>query len=276
MRLSFSKMHGLGNDFVLLDGIRTPVELEESVVARLGDRRLGVGFDQLLQAVKDPRAASGIGVRIYNTDGSKAEHCGNGMRCFARFLAAKGLVADDSFTVQGAGGVIGLELLAGSDVRVQMGVPSFQPANIPLLYPHEADSYVLEVAGHSVTMGAVAIGNPHAVIDVPSVVHAPVGSLGPQTQASGHFPQGVNVGFREVVCGSHIRLRVFERGAGETLACGSGACAAVVTGIVQGRLENDVLVDLPGGTLSVRWEGPDEQVWLVGPTAWAFEGEVDV
>ena len=281
MRLSFSKMHGLGNDFVLLDGISSPIELSSDSISRLGHRRLGVGFDQLLLAVPDAQASSGVGVKIYNADGSAAEQCGNGMRCFARFAHRRGLLGEHLAEVMSPGGLVALQLLDGGRVQVGMGEPVLNPDEIPFqATPGErsprAPTYAIEVEGGKMEIGAVSMGNPHAVVGVGSVEDAPVTVMGPLIQTSPCFPQGVNVGFREVLGRSRIRLRVYERGVGETLACGSGACAAVVAGIEQGLLDSLVTVELPGGRLGVEWQGAGAQVWMTGPTEQVFEGEVDV
>lgn len=277
MRLSFTKMHGLGNDFVLVDGYRSRLPLEPGIIARLGDRRTGVGFDQLLEVVPDASVESGLGARIYNTDGSAAEHCGNGMRCFARFLASIGLMPETEITVGVAGARVSLELLAGTGVRVGMGVPDFEPAAIPLAAPARANRYEWQLDGlQSVEFAAVSIGNPHAVIDVESVDTADVAAIGPAVQQSGAFPAGVNVGFRQLLSDEAMRLRVFERGVGETMACGSGACAAAVTAMATGALKPSVAVELPGGSLRVDWQGEGEPVWLTGPTAEVFKGELEL
>jgi len=277
MRLNFSKMHGLGNDFVMVDGIRQKALLTAEIVSQIGDRRLGVGFDQLLEVVASDGCESGIGVRIFNTDGSEAEHCGNGMRCFARFLSDRSLLpGPNPFFVATRSGPVSLELLEGSLVKVGMGTPEFSPASIPARLGTECAEYTVTVAAQEVTMAAVAIGNPHAVVAVDDVDGAPLEALGPAIQASGWFPRGVNVGFRQIVSRDAIRLRVFERGVGETLACGSGACAAVAAGIRQGLLDHTVRVTLPGGDLTVSWPIESQTIWLTGPTAQVFDGEIEL
>ncbi len=277
MRLNFSKMHGLGNDFVMVDGIRQPALLNADIVCRIGDRRLGVGFDQLLEVVASNECESGIGVRIFNTDGTEAEHCGNGMRCFARFLSECSLLpGPNPFLVATSAGPVSLELLEGSLVKVGMGIPDFRPASIPAFFDVERPQYRVYLTGHAVDMAAVAIGNPHAVVPVEDTELAPVEALGTAIQASCWFPRGVNVGFRQIVSRDRIKLRVFERGVGETLACGSGACAAVATAIHQGLLNETVGVDLPGGALTVSWSGAGQTIWLTGPTARVFDGEIEI
>lgn len=273
--LEFTKMHGLGNDFVVLDGTRTPIRLDAASARHIADRRFGIGCDQIL-IVDPPRSGNAdFGYRILNADGSESGQCGNGARCFGRFVREAGLTDKQRITVDIRGGQIVIEALADGDFRVALGVPEFAPANIPLAGFERAAGYRLDdVAGESVCFSALAIGNPHAVIRVADVERAPVARLGAALESHAAFPERVNVGFMQIVARDHVRLRVFERGAGETLACGSGAAAAVVSGITSGALDARVRVDLPGGTARIEWAGPGEPVLLIGPAARVFQGKL--
>ncbi|MEZ5446604.1 MAG: diaminopimelate epimerase [Gammaproteobacteria bacterium] len=274
MELSFTKMHGLGNDFVLLNGFRKPLSLTPEHVRHLADRHFGVGCDQVL-IVEPPRGEADVHYRIYNADGGEVEHCGNGVRCVARYLREEGIVIRDEITVETMkGGLSKVYIEAGGLVRVNMGAPRFEPAEIPMQVRGRASSYQVEVGGGHVSVGAVSMGNPHAVIRVDNVDTAPVSTLGPMIEHHPLFPQGVNVGFMQVVDAAHVKLRVFERGTGETLACGTGACAAVVVGRMHGLLKPVVDVQLPGGHLSISWAEPGQPVWMTGPAARVFEGQI--
>jgi len=274
MSLRFTKMHGIGNDFVVVDCRARPFALDPARIARLGDRRFGIGFDQLLtiEPARDPDCAYRYG--IYNSDGSPAGQCGNGVRCVAAWLQRAGALAAGATRLQSPTGPVGIELLADGRVRVDMGVPQFAPARIPLHVDAEADVYRLHVAGEDVEFGAVSIGNPHALVEVDDSADAPLVTLGVALSTDAHFPQGCNVGFAQLLGRAHLRLRVWERGAGATLACGSGACAAVAVLRRRGKLDADVAVDLPGGTLQIHWDGPDAPVWMTGPAEFVFEGEI--
>ncbi len=274
--IRFTKMHGLGNDFVVIDAVRQSLALDAAQVRRLCDRHFGIGCDQLLvvEPPRDPRAR--FRYRIYNADGSEVAMCGNGARCFARFVREEGLEAADEIPVETASGLIVLHHEADGWVRVNMGVPRLEPAQIPFQAPERAPAYVLEVDGERLSIGAVSLGNPHAVLRVDDVDRAPVARLGPAIEHHPRFPEHTNVGFMEVVDPGHIRLRVHERGVGETLACGSGACAAVVVGRLREWLDENVRVDLPGGTLAVRWTGEGEAVWLTGPAETVFKGTIEL
>ncbi len=267
-------MHGLGNDFVVIDTLRQPLELSREQMRAIADRHFGVGCDQILLVAPATNPQALFRYRIFNADGGEVEQCGNGARCFARFVHDQGLTQEREIPVETAAGLIHLYLEDDGQVRVDMGVPRFMPQEIPLLAPERADQYELEVAGRSCRLGAVSMGNPHAVLRVEDVVRAPVHELGAQIESHPDFPRRVNVGFMEVVNPAHIRLRVFERGVGETLACGTGACAAVVVGRVQGLLEPMVTVSLPGGDLIIRWPGEGQPVWMTGPAVSVFEGEL--
>ncbi len=276
MRLAFTKMHGLGNDFVVIDAISQSVALTTEQVRFLADRRFGVGCDQLLVVEPAQTAEADFRYRIYNADGGEVEQCGNGARCFARFVRDKGLTDKDSIRVETLGGPLTLVIEADGQVRVNMGVPRLEPADIPFNADARSAQYDLDVDGERYHIGAVSMGNPHAVLRVDDVDTAPVATLGPRIERHPDFPNRVNAGFMQVVDRSHIRLRVFERGAGETLACGTGACAAVVAGRVQSLLDSPVTVELPGGRLVVSWNGPGEPVFMTGPATTVFEGMIDL
>lgn len=274
MELRFTKMHGLGNDFVVVDSVRTPIQLSERDIRYLADRRRGVGCDQVL-IVEAPRTeGADFYYRIFNADGSEVEQCGNGARCFARFVRDHGLSEKDIIDVGTMAGTIRLFIEEDGRVRVNMGPPQLDPENIPFAADRRAASYLLDVGGESVCVGAASMGNPHAVLRVEDVDRAPVSRLGPLIERDPRFPRRVNVGFLQVVDGRNVRLRVFERGVGETEACGTGACAAVVVGRIWGELDPEVDVALPGGHLTVRWDGEGEPVWMTGPAVEVFEGRI--
>ena len=275
MRLRFSKMHGIGNDFVVADATCSPLPSVEQI-RLLADRRTGVGCDQVLLAVRPVASGHDLGVVIFNADGSRAEHCGNGIRCMAVFARQRGLVASDEIVFETQGGSVLATIEDGGSVRVRMGIPRLAPDEIPIASPYRAADYTLDVDGEEVRFAAVSMGNPHAVVPVPDVAAAPVARLGAALQSHPFFPEGVNVGFAEPLARDRLRLRVFERGVGETRACGSGACAAVVAGRLSGELDAGARVDLPGGTLEVRWDGEGEAVWMTGPTAWVFDSEIEL
>jgi diaminopimelate epimerase len=278
MALRFTKMHGLGNDFVVIDALRQKVDMDAARCRFLADRRFGVGCDQVL-LVEPPRSPkTDFYYRIFNADGSEVEQCGNGARCFARFVREKGLTERDEIPVGTRAGDIRLYIEGDGQVRVNMGVPVFEPARIPFLAEAEAeaDNYELALDGETVSIGAVSMGNPHAVLLVEDIDSAPVARLGPMIERHPRFPQRVNAGFMQVVERGHIRLRVFERGSGETLACGTGACAAVAIGRRRGLLDERVRVRLPGGDLVIEWAGESRPVWMTGPAVSVFEGEIDL
>lgn len=272
MQLRFTKMHGLGNDFVVIDAIHQPVKLSAQQIRQIADRHFGVGCDQLLLVESPQSATADFHYRIFNADGGEVEQCGNGARCFARFVRDQGLTDKDCIPVETAAGQIELRIMADGQVQVDMGQPVLEPAAIPFLGESAQPDYPLEVEGQILTIAAVSLGNPHAVLRVEDVKQAPVARLGPAIGAHPRFPQGVNVGFMQVVDRRHIRLRVYERGAGETLACGSGACAAVVAGQRLGWLDQQVRVSLTGGDLMISWPGAGEHVIMTGPATSVFEG----
>ncbi len=270
--LPFSKMHGIGNDFVVIDCRERALPLTAAEIARLGDRHVGVGFDQLLtiEPSRDPACAWRYG--IYNRDGSEAGQCGNGVRCVAAWLRRAGALADGLTRLQSPSGAVAVEILADGRVRVDMGVPQFAPAAIPLREAQPATTYRRDVGGTAIEFGAVSMGNPHAVIEVADLADAPVADWGPALETHADFPDRANIGFAQVLSPQAIRLRVWERGVGETQACGSGACAAVVTLAQRGRVGDRVDVQLPGGLLQISWAGPGQPVWMTGPAAFVFEG----
>ncbi|MBI5040771.1 MAG: diaminopimelate epimerase [Gammaproteobacteria bacterium] len=280
MLIKFTKMHGLGNDFVVIDGVRQQVTLTPEQVRHLADRRHGVGCDQILLVEKPQSDAEISGVdfryRIFNADGGEVGQCGNGARCFARFVFEQGLTTKTRIPVETASGRLELVLLDDGQVTVNMGVPRLLPAEIPFDAPVQAARYALQVDGHMVQIGAASMGNPHAVLVVSDVATAPVNELGPQIESHARFPQRVNAGFMQVVARDHIRLRVYERGAGETAACGSGACAAAVIGQIQGLLDTDVRVTLPCGDLMISWAGVGQPVFMTGPATRVFEGQIQL
>ncbi|MGD2076548.1 MAG: diaminopimelate epimerase [Gammaproteobacteria bacterium] len=276
MKLKFTKMHGLGNDFMVVDAISQRVSLDETQIRRLADRHFGVGFDQLLLVEASDRPDSRFRYRIFNADGGEVEQCGNGARCFAQFVRARGLTDASRIPVHTRTGLVELLVHDDDTVTVDMGAPRLEPADIPFETAARAAHYALEVEGTTYDIGAVSMGNPHAVLTVPDVDSAPVDTLGPAIEAHSRFPRRVNVGFMQVVDRTHIRLRVFERGAGETLACGSGACAAVVIGRVQGLLDETVTTRLRGGDLVVSWAGDDQPVLMKGPATFVFEGTIQL
>lgn len=269
-------MHGLGNDFVVIDAINQDVSLGADTVRHLSDRRFGVGCDQVLLVEPPPRDGVDFRYRIFNSDGTEVEQCGNGARCFARFVRDNHLTDKSRICVETRAGLMTLNVQADGQVSVDMGRPRFEPAEIPFDAPQAEKRYTLDLGGEEVEFGAVSIGNPHAVIQVDDVAVAPVTTLGPRIQADRHFPRGVNVGFMQVIDAGRIRLRVYERGAGETLACGSGACAAAVVGRHQGLLAENVVVDLQGGQLHIAWRGNDEPVVMTGPATRVFEGRIEL
>ena len=271
--LSFTKMHSLGNDFVLLDGVRRPFHLGRDHIQHLADRHRGIGCDQLIVA-EPGRNGADFSIRIFNTDGSQAEQCGNGARCFAKFLHDEGLTDQTRLVVDTGSRLIQLEIEDDWQVVVDMGAPGFEPGALPFDAQDEANVYQLDVAGETVEISAISLGNPHAVLLVDDVDTAPVERLGPAIERHSRFPQRTNVGFACPITRSKMRLRVWERGVGETLACGSGACAAAVACHRLGRIDEEIEVELPGGIASVRWPGQGP-VFLRGPAVTVYRGEID-
>lgn len=276
MKLHFTKMQGLGNDFVVIDAVRQTVAMNTELARRLGDRRFGIGCDQILIVEPSPRAGIDFRYRIFNADGSEVEQCGNGARCFVRFVIDQGLTDKTEIRVETRSGVIAPRLSEDGLITVDMGVPVFEPARIPFISDSDAAEQTLEVAGELLTIGAVSMGNPHAVQRVADVEQAPVALQGPLIETHPRFPARVNAGFMQILDPHAIRLRVFERGAGETLACGTGACAAVVSGIRRGLLRSPVRVETRGGSLSIAWNGPDTAVMMTGPAVSVFAGVIEI
>lgn len=274
MEIQFTKMHGLGNDFVVIDAINQNIELTEEQIRYIADRHFGVGCDQLLLVENAESDAVDFVYRIFNADGGEVEQCGNGARCFAVFVREKGLTTKDQICVETTSGIIELYVQEDGQVTVDMGVPEFAPWKIPFNADTRLDEYALDVSGEVLKMGAVSMGNPHAVTIVENVDSVDVDKLGREIEHHALFPNQVNAGFMQIIDETHIRLRVFERGAGETLACGTGACAAVVIGHVQGHLAEEVEVELPGGSLHIRWQGEDSPVMMTGPATTVFEGKI--
>ncbi len=270
----FSKMHGAGNDFVMMDLRGGGVPPSPALAARLADRHTGVGCDQII-TIEAPRATDSVAsYRIWNADGSASQQCGNGARCVAAWLVRAGAVTTREFIIDSPLASHGVRDLGNGHFAVEMGVPRFEPEHVPLIgFAHPRGEYLLPLQGESVRFGAVSMGNPHAVIEVGLIDAAPVERLGPLLQQHASFPESVNVGFAQVVERDHVRLRVYERGVGETLACGSGACAAAVSLMQRGRLAEDARVSLPGGELRIQWQGAGQPVVMSGPTAFVFEGE---
>lgn len=280
MLLRFTKMHGLGNDFLMLDLISQNVQIREDRIRCLADRHLGIGFDQLLMVEPPQDPEMDFRFRIFNADGSEAEQCGNGARCFTRFVRDRGLTIKTELKLETIKGLVKCKLQKDGNITVDMGAPRLQPERIPFIADKTQITYNLELAEGlcsdktHIEISAVSMGNPHAVLLVENVDTADVKTLGPVLGTHSRFPQGVNVGFMEVVDRNNIRLRVYERGSGETKACGSGACAAVVTGRLQGLLEEEVTVQLPGGALTIEWKGDDSSVLQTGPACRVYEGHL--
>lgn len=275
MPFEFTKMHGLGNDFIVVNALENRFELSTSEISQLAHRRTGVGFDQLL--IVEPPGDSGADFtyRIFNADGGEVENCGNGARCFARYVTDRGLTDKKDISVSTACGLMELTVLDHSKVLVRMEVPQFEPSEVPFIANGFSTSYDLDVAGTQLEVGVVSMGNPHAVTRVADVQRAEVERLGPLIENHERFPNRVNAGFMQVDSRTEISLRVFERGVGETMACGTGACAAVVVGIVQGLLDRDVIVHLAGGDLQIRWLDNSARVEMIGPSQTVFEGRLD-
>ncbi len=274
MKVKFTKMQGAGNDFVVIDATRQPLRLEPETIRKLAHRNFGVGFDQLL--VIEPARTPGTDFyyRIFNADGSEVNQCGNGARCFVRYVHGKGLSGKSAIRVETGSGVIEPRLEKDGRVTVAMGAPEFEPAKIPFVADRRALTYALEVGGRSIDIGAVSVGNPHAVQVVPDVEAAPVLTEGPLIEQHPRFPERVNAGYMQIDDRRRIRLRVFERGSGETLACGTGACAAVVVGIARGVLDSPVEVQTHGGKLEIAWQGEGQAVKMTGPSETVYEGEI--
>jgi diaminopimelate epimerase len=273
MKLPFTKMNGLGNDFMVVEWPTDREPPDAQLIQSWADRRRGVGFDQLLLVANGRPKHGDASYRNFNADGGEVEQCGNGVRCLARFLAPR---LGSNLTLVGPAGAVAARVRSAAEVSVDLGVPNFRPSALPFIAPEERDRYRVEVDGENVELGAVSMGNPHAVIATASVAAAPVERLGAAFQRHASFPRRVNVGFMERVGDSRIKLRVYERGVGETLACGTGAAAAVAVGRRWGVLGENVAVELPGGTLEVNWPGPGTPLWQTGPTETVYEGYIEL
>lgn len=276
MKLNFTKMQGAGNDFVVIDGFTSPVSLTKSQIKQIANRYFGVGCDQLLIVEKTHSPNVDFRYRIFNADGGEVQQCGNGARCFVRFVVDKGLTDQHEITVETAGGIIKLTLQENGEVTVNMGAPNFEPSSLPFLANQQQAQYTLTLKDTEVDIAAVSMGNPHAVTIVENTETANVSELGPQIESHPHFPEHVNAGFMQVISPHEINLRVFERGSGETLACGTGACAAVVTGIQLDLLQSPVVVNTRGGQLNIAWHSNEAPVMMSGPAEIVFEGEIDL
>ena len=272
MEFHFSKMHGLGNDFVVIDAINQVVSLTPEQIRFIADRHFGVGCDQLLLVEKPVSANADFKYRIFNADGGEVAQCGNGARCFARFVRDKQLTLKDSIIVDTNAGQLVLNIDAAGLITVNMGIPRHEPAQIPLAASAEALLYTVNVAEKNISFAALSIGNPHAVILVEDVALAPLADIGALLECHPLFPERANIGFMQIINRQAIKLRVYERGAAETLACGSGACAAVIAGIELGRLDTEVSVTLPGGELKISWLGRGQPVFMAGPASLVYEG----
>ena len=274
MLVNFSKMHGLGNDFMVVDNVTQNIFLSRDQIKKLADRNFGVGFDQLLMVEAPYSPDLDFHYRIFNADGSEVEQCGNGARCFARFVRMKGLTNKHKIAVSTKGGNMVLYIEKDGQVTVNMGQPILEPKEIPLKASKRELTYILRQQEQTLFVGAASMGNPHCVIEVDDITTAEVKSLGPLVEQHERFPKKVNVGFMQVVDQNYIKLRVWERGAGETLACGTGACAAAVVGQLQNKLSSNVKVELPGGALQIRWQGEGHSVKMTGPAEHVFDGQI--
>ncbi|MEE9451754.1 MAG: diaminopimelate epimerase [Gammaproteobacteria bacterium] len=276
MNINFTKMHGLGNDFIIIDGVHQTIQLNKKIVQQYADRHLGIGFDQCLLIEKPSQENADFDVRIFNADGSEAEQCGNGIRCVARFIVDKKLSHKKDLQLAIAKNIISTKIETDDTVRVNMGQPQLQPQQIPMVAAQQALSYPIRIENNTINVHAIGMGNPHAVILVDDIQQAPVKTLGATLTQHACFPQGANIGFMQILNPQHIQLRVVERGVGETLACGSGACAAMVAGRLAHDLEEHVTVSLPGGDLKIAWAGHGADVYMTGPAVFVFEGSIEI
>ncbi len=277
--IHFAKMHGLGNDFMVVDGVTQNVFFSPEQIKRLANRNFGIGFDQLLLVEPPYDPDLDFHYRIFNADGGEVEQCGNGARCFARFVRNKGLTNKHKIRVSTSSGKITLRLERDGNVTVNMGTPVLEPSKIPFNAKKVEKTYLLQASSPEVPMetflcGAISMGNPHCVLEVDDVDNAEVERIGSLLTHNERFPKGVNVGFMQIIDAGHIKLRVYERGAAETLACGTGACAAAAVGQLQGKLNKRVRVDLPGGTLTINWEGEGNPLWMTGPAEHVYDGQI--
>jgi len=276
MMVSFAKMHGLGNDFMVVDTISQNVFFNQKQIRKLADRNKGIGFDQLLLIESPPQPDVDFHYRIFNADGSEVGQCGNGIRCLARFVYKMGLTWKHKIRVSTVSGIMEARLMRNGLVSVDMGVPQLEPQNIPLIADEQAVEYEIEISEQVLTFGSVSMGNPHCVLLVEDINEASVETLGKTLNEHVIFPEGVNVGFMQIVSDSMVKLRVFERGSGETLACGSGACASMVVGRLQKRLQQRIKVYLPGGHLHIEWPGEGQSLSMIGPAEFVYHGYIDL
>ena len=276
MNVSFRKMHGLGNDFMVVDTRAQPLALSQEHIAALADRHTGVGFDQLLMLSAPSDSSAQARYQVFNADGTEVEQCGNGVRCLAWLLATQGGVAGRQVVLEGAAGLVHATILKDSQVRVAMGEPDFSPAALPFEADEAAKQHALEVDGRIVSISAVSMGNPHAVLDWPALQTAPLATLGASISRHPRFPRQTNVEFMHIVDAGHIELRVFERGVGETRACGTGACAAMAAGRRLGILDETVTAKLPGGSLEISWKGPGHELFMSGPAVDVYGGHIEL
>lgn len=274
MAIKFTKMHGIGNDFVVIDAISQPISLSKEQIIEIADRHFGVGCDQLLLVEKPEQATAEFRYRIFNADGGEVEQCGNGARCFALFVRQQGLTENNIIVVETAGGLIELNI-NGNQVTVDMGVPDFKPSSLPFLEENQAETYNLVVNELEYAIGVVSVGNPHAVMLVENLKELDLTILGKGVESHEKFPNRVNAGFMQVISRNEIRLRVYERGAGETKACGTGACAAVAVGRMLGKLDEHVTVHLHGGDLDINWSGEGKALLMTGPATTVFTGKIN-
>jgi diaminopimelate epimerase len=276
MQLNFTKMQGAGNDFVVVDGFSAPISLDSAQIKKIANRNFGVGCDQLLIVEKTNLPNVDFKYRIFNADGGEVEQCGNGARCFVRFVRTKNLTQKSEIVVETASGLITLTLCDNNQVTVNMGAPRFEPKDIPFLAEKKQKQYALQANNHAIAASVLSMGNPHAVTIVDDVETANVADLGPAIEAHASFPQRVNAGFMQIMNPHEIKLRVYERGAGETLSCGTGACAAVVSGIQLGLLQSPVLVNTRGGKLQISWAGETQPVMMTGDAEIVFDGQIEI
>ena len=275
MKYKFTKMHGLGNDFVLIDCVSQSVQLSPEQLRYLANRRLGIGCDQIL-LIERTEGDADFRYRIFNSDGSEVEQCGNGARCLVRYVYDKGMTQKKEISVETLGGIIFPKLEINGEVTVNMGIPKFEPKEIPFVADKRMLTYLLDVNEKQIEFSILSMGNPHAVQIVEDINHLPILAEGSLIENHSRFPKNVNVGYMQIVNREHINLRVHERGAGETLSCGTGACAAVVAGITRGLLDSKVTVSTTGGNLSICWKGSHNPVWMTGPAISVFDGEIDL
>lgn len=276
MRLRFTKMHGLGNDFVMIDAISQRIRITPERAKSLADRHFGVGCDQVLVVEAPQSSDADFRYRIFNHDGGEVENCGNGARCFAVFVRQRKLTGKRVIRAETAAGILVLHVLEDNRVRVNMGIPQLEPAEIPFTAAQRSTVYTLPISGQVLNISAVSMGNPHAVTVVDAVDDYNVNAIGPQVEQHSHFPRRVNAGFMQLIDRHRAKVRVYERGAGETLACGTGACAAAVAGQLQGLLDSPVQIELSGGTLEIEWAGENQPVYMTGPATTVFHGQINL